>query len=481
MFDFNVTAEEVEGLMVPFQPVIYSAWDRGCLEVVEDNLRNFAIGIGVAGVVIGLVETEEIEERMNDAFTAYTSGPDAEDYMEDVNDVVAYVQRTFKCCGVNDSRDWVRSQVFEENGFTPPAECNCEVDEDDNCEMFDFNVTAEEVEGLMVPFQPVIYSAWDRGCLEVVEDNLRNFAIGIGVAGVVIGLVETEEIEERMNDAFTAYTSGPDAEDYMEDVNDVVAYVQRTFKCCGVNDSRDWVRSQVFEENGFTPPAECNCEVDEDDNCEMFAFNVTAEEVEGLMVPFQPVIYSAWDRGCLEVVEDNLRNFAIGIGVAGVVIGLVETEEIEERMNDAFTAYTSGPDAEDYMEDVNDVVAYVQRTFKCCGVNDSRDWVRSQVFEENGFTPPAECNCEVDEDDNCEMFAFNVTAEEVEGLMVPFQPVIYSAWDRGCLEVVEDNLRNFAIGIGVAGVVIGLVEIIGILVSVGLVVCIFKARKDTYV
>jgi hypothetical protein len=341
--------------------------------------------------------------------------------------------------------------------------------------VFTFVVAAIGILGAAFMWRPVLI------IYVIVIFTLVVIEIAAGILGFIYRDSITEEIEERMNDAFTAYTSGPDAEDYMEDVNDVVAYVQRTFKCCGVNDSRDWVRSQVFEENGFTPPAECNCEVDEDDNCEMFAFNVTAEEVEGLMVPFQPVIYSAWDRGCLEVVEDNLRNFAIGIGVAGVVIGLVETEEIEERMNDAFTAYTSGPDAEDYMEDVNDVVAYVQRTFKCCGVNDSRDWVRSQVFEENGFTPPAECNCEVDEDDNCEMFAFNVTAEEVEGLMVPFQPVIYSAWDRGCLEVVEDNLRNFAIGIGVAGVVIGLVEIIGILVSVGLVVCIFKARKDTYV
>ena len=39
-------------------------------------------------------QTEDIEERMNRAFDLYTEGPQDENYMEDVNDVVAYVQET---------------------------------------------------------------------------------------------------------------------------------------------------------------------------------------------------------------------------------------------------------------------------------------------------------------------------------------------------------------------------------------------------
>jgi hypothetical protein len=172
----------------------------------------------------------------------------------------------------------------------------------------------------------------------------------------------------------------------------------------------------------------------------------------------------------------------IAAGIIGFVFRDGITEEVEERMTEAFLDFRADPSDEEYKEDVNDVVAYVQETFECCGVNGSQDWLNDHpgFFQENGNQPPRECLCEPDSDDNCEMFSFIIPVGTLPEQAVD-QPAMYNAWDRGCLEVVEDNLDRIAISIGVIGLVVGIFEIIGIVMAVGLCVCIFKARDDTYV
>jgi hypothetical protein len=172
----------------------------------------------------------------------------------------------------------------------------------------------------------------------------------------------------------------------------------------------------------------------------------------------------------------------IVLQIAGGILGFVYrdtiADELEQRVNDTFLNYTSGPDDPEYREEINDLVAYVQNEFECCGINSHMDWLtlHPDVFEELGNQPPAECLCMPDVDSNCETvdrMSTNDNGAEIQ--------IRYSAWNQGCLEVIEDSLDELAIGVGIVGIVIGTIEIFGILVAVGLIVCITKTNKDSYV
>ena len=98
-----------------------------------------------------------------------------------------------------------------------------------------------------------------------------------------------------------------------------------------MNGSQDWLNNQpeFFQTNGNQPPRECLCDPDSDDNCQMFAFNITAGTFPGQMVD-QPTIYSAWDRvrlfydqPFLECITDRVRLFFMNQNKAGVFVNLL--------------------------------------------------------------------------------------------------------------------------------------------------------------
>lgn len=169
----------------------------------------------------------------------------------------------------------------------------------------------------------------------------------------------------------------------------------------------------------------------------------------------------------------------IAAGVLGFVFRDEVTDELDERMTDAVKDYRTDESDEGYNEDVNDVVAYFQETFECCGVNSSVDWFtfNPNVTHEGGNKPPRECLCDIGEDDDC--VNFNFTYSPPESLVE--QRADYNAWDRGCLDRVEDNLTAIAISVGVLGIIVAMIGLIGILFSICLMVCITKDKSGTFV
>ena len=71
-----------------------------------------------------------------------------------------YIQFQFDCCGVNNTVDWFeRNLNFTiANGNSPPKECICEVDKDDNCMQFEITITDPTSESNTT----ATIEAWDR-------------------------------------------------------------------------------------------------------------------------------------------------------------------------------------------------------------------------------------------------------------------------------------------------------------------------------
>lgn len=138
------------------------------------------------------------------------------------------------------------------------------------------------------------------------------------------------------------------------------------------------------------------------------------------------------------------------------------TDVIEENMEDAIRDYRLN----DTSSDVNDAVETVQDNFECCGINNASDWIRlnPDAVEGNEGIPPANCICDLNEDD-----------------CVQFQDGSIGVWEEGCLEKLEDNLRPVGIAVGVIGIIFAVIEALLVLMALCLCCCIYSARHKTTV
>ena len=169
----------------------------------------------------------------------------------------------------------------------------------------------------------------------------------------------------------------------------------------------------------------------------------------------------------------------IAAGITGFVFRDEVGSEAKERMFTAMEDYRVSSSSSDYRGDVNNVVGYVQRTFECCGVKSSKDWfmVNPNVTAEEGNKPPSSCLCTVGENGHCAQFNFTYIPPGSQDE----RDAVYEAWNRGCLTQVRDNLYAVAFAIGVVGFVVAATELLGIILAVGMFVCIAKRSTYAYV
>jgi hypothetical protein len=169
----------------------------------------------------------------------------------------------------------------------------------------------------------------------------------------------------------------------------------------------------------------------------------------------------------------------IAAGVVGLLLRDEVANQVEERMYSAMEDYRASSSSSSYRKDVNNVVGYVQKTFRCCGVNSSVDWfmVNPNVTYAEGNKPPRSCQCTVGEQSHCAQFNFTYFPP---GSMEE-RDADYQAWNRGCLSYVHDNLDTIAFIVGVLGFGIAGIELLGVAIAIGLFVCIAKRGNYTYV
>lgn len=169
----------------------------------------------------------------------------------------------------------------------------------------------------------------------------------------------------------------------------------------------------------------------------------------------------------------------LAVGVIGFVFWKEASDKVKGRMYGAVEDYRPGPTTDGYREEVNDAIAYVQGTFKCCGVNSSLDWflLNPESTNAEGNKPPGQCLCDLDEDSHCA--SFNFTYQPPESVVE--QDAIYDAWDRGCLSFVQDNLKALATSLSVLGLAFAAIEVFSIALAVGFIICITKRNTYTFV
>lgn len=169
----------------------------------------------------------------------------------------------------------------------------------------------------------------------------------------------------------------------------------------------------------------------------------------------------------------------IAAGVTGLIFRDEVSDQVKDRMLTAMEDYRASSNSRGYRKDVNNVVGYVQKTFECCGVNSSVDWffVNPNVTAAEGNMPPRECRCTVGENSHCAKFNFTYippgSQDEIDA--------VYQAWNRGCLSYVRDNLDTVAFSIVLLGFVVAGIELLGVVMAIGLFVCIAKRSSYTYV
>ncbi|CAI8056111.1 CD151 antigen [Geodia barretti] len=156
-------------------------------------------------------------------------------------------------------------------------------------------------------------------------------------------------------------------------------------------------------------------------------------------------------------------------------------DSLEGRMVDAIEEYRATSDQEGYdrRKEANNAVDYIQERFECCGVNGSLDWLdlNPTVFLASGHQPPDECLCSNTTETNCQFFNFTYFPPN----SFSSRQSQYYAWERGCLNLVEDELEIIAISVGVAGVAVGTIEVGAIVIAMYLCVCAVKTNKNSEV
>lgn len=152
--------------------------------------------------------------------------------------------------------------------------------------------------------------------------------------------------------------------------------------------------------------------------------------------------------------------------VTAAILGFVFRDQLSDfigvRFDDAIRSYSVEDDGGP--AGVNRVVDFFQSTFDCCGFNTFDDWLDTEFFNESQVYPGS-CNCSANTST-----AECIAAPEVDQFI----------WASGCNETLRRLLDSQAalISIGVVSVVIGLVELFGLGVAIGLCICFCLIRRE---
>ena len=183
--------------------------------------------------------------------------------------------------------------------------------------------------------------------------------------------------------------------------------------------------------------------------CGGVTFIIAAVGVIGAIFQWRPVlvIFAA----CLTVI--------IILEIVGAILGFVFRGVVEEQFNESLSRAIQV-----YLTDepLRNLINSAQTTLMCCGVNSSADWNDSPFNTQtatNGQYPSSCCS------------AVNDTA--------PCGPNSPNLYRNGCIpqavNVIQQNI-GYAIALGAVGLVIGLLEIAGVVLSMGLCICIHRSK-----
>ena len=162
-------------------------------------------------------------------------------------------------------------------------------------------------------------------------------------------------------------------------------------------------------------------------------------------------------------------------GILGFVYRGVVVDQIATTFDTAIGGYRVGQDAPDHMQSINDAVIFVQTTFSCCGSTGPQSWINLnlQAVQSDGRNRPPFCaNCTIS-DSSCGRYSFNST---ISGMTEYFH-----ALNEGCLDSTRNALQIAAYTAGGLGIAFGILEIIGILISIGLIYSVYKKNEQVVV
>jgi len=147
---------------------------------------------------------------------------------------------------------------------------------------------------------------------------------------------------------------------------------------------------------------------------------------------------------------------AIGIVAFVTINGETWNEAVRNSITDIFGQYTTIDDANAgaIREEVNNL----QRNLECCGVDGPDYWVNRSI------TPPPSGCC----------------INPAETAQCSFNAVPHQVFQDGCVEKLQQLLKNIGILLGAIAIAIGIVEIIGIVYALCLASSIKnKERRGT--
>uniref|UniRef100_L7M430 Tetraspanin n=1 Tax=Rhipicephalus pulchellus TaxID=72859 RepID=L7M430_RHIPC len=124
--------------------------------------------------------------------------------------------------------------------------------------------------------------------------------------------------------------------------------------------------------------------------------------------------------------------------IAAGALGFVYKDKVGKLAEDRFmqTLEDYDREGESKVTPVREAWDFIQHELKCCGVKGPEDWKKTKM----GHPPNSCCS----DGENC--------AKQTA-----------SYYQKGCYDKVKEDLSQYAVYVGVAGIGIGLIEIIGII------------------
>lgn len=167
--------------------------------------------------------------------------------------------------------------------------------------------------------------------------------------------------------------------------------------------------------------------------------------------------------GCCGALKENscmLQTYAgivLVLLIAEIILGiliLVYTNKAEEivtqGMTDIFNNYGNGD------KSLQASLDHAQHDLQCCGVHNYTDW-KDYKYDETNPNSVADGCCK-DMTPDCGLGVLSKSTEEIEKLI----------FERGCYGAIKDDLQSVTIGLGVACIILALVQLLSISCACGI-------------
>ncbi|XP_022905243.2 CD63 antigen [Onthophagus taurus] len=178
-----------------------------------------------------------------------------------------------------------------------------------------------------------------------------------------------------------------------------------------------------------------------------------------LLIAIGVIIFLIAFFGCCGAIKENycmIITFStlmilvfvlqLAAGIAGYALRNSTHSYLEQKLNDSLLSYGG-----ENMENLNTIWDFMQRTFKCCGVNEPGDWSQNQNFNKTIIEVPIPISC-------CDNKPGAV--DEITCRIGEADDMLYT---HGCLEGFGDFIRDHAKTIGAVGIGFAFVQLIGII------------------